>query len=307
MPPSFDDHLDAVLRDCNNRIDQLEESGGTDEEMLDALINRGSVLSIMEYYTAALSDFDDAVDVIIRIEKAGKRVDSGSFVRVFVSRGELYGQNDADQMAEDYGIASTHLHDFGEDSKLYDRKKIILMCLDCCEDLLDNGHPEGTSPFVDKLYTMLAGHDDDWSTNRYLEMLNISAQTMNEMGMEDQAVEFFSDAIDTGYALLEKESLEDLMSLVFAFTLRGDIEQKKGLFEQYFSDRKSAISLLEELLSMNKLDDIQVLVKLHQDVAGTYLTLNKVKEAEAHLMREVMLNIDGAEEYIREFVDRSNS
>jgi len=307
MSLSFDEHLEAVLQDCNNRVHQLGGSGGSDEEMLDALINRGIVLSMMEYYTSALSDLDEAVDIIIGMEESGRTADAESFVRVFVSRGELYGDMDPGQMTDDYAVASTRLSEIGKGTKFFDRKKIVRMCLDCCEDLLDNGRPEGTAPFVDKLYSMLVGCDDDWSRNRYLEMLNISAHSMKEMNMDDEALEYFSEAIDTGYALMEKNSLEDLMSLVFAFVLRGDIEQKKGLLDPYFIDRKAAISLLEELMSISKLDDMSVLIKLHQDVANTFLTLNMVKEAEEHLLKEVMLNMDGAEEYIREYVDRKTT
>ena len=302
MLTSSDEHLEAMLQDCNDRVNHLEESDCSDEDMLDALINRGSVLSMMEYYTSALSDFNDAAEILLRMEREGKHSDPGSFVRVFVSRGELLG--DSGQMAEDYAIASTRLNEVGENTKFYDKKKIVRMCLDCCEDLLDSGHPGGTPPFVDKLYEMLVGRDDPWSKNRYLEMLNISAQSMKEMDLDDEAMDFSSDAIETGRYLIDKNSLEDLMSMIFAFVLRGDIEQRKGLIDQYFVDRKAAISLLEDLMSMNKLDDISLLVRLHQDVASTYLTLNMVKEAEEHLMREVMLNMDGAEEYIREYVDR---
>jgi tetratricopeptide (TPR) repeat protein len=302
MPPSFDEHLEVMLRDCNDRINQLEGSEYSDEDMLDALINRGSVLSMMEYYTSSLSDLNDAVDLIIKMEGGGKHVDAGSFVRAFVSRGGLI--EDLDHIAEDYAMASTRLAELGDDSRFYDRKKIVRMCLDCCEDLLDIGHPGGVVPFVDKMYELLIGRDDDWSRNRYLEMLNVSAHSMVEMGIEDDAAEYFSDAIGIGYTLFEKNSLEDIMYLVFALVMRGDIEQKKGLLEQYFIDRRAAISLLEELLSMNKLDDITVLARLHQDIASSYMTLNMVKEAEEHLMREVILNMDGAEEYIREYVDR---
>jgi len=302
MPPSFDEHLEALLQDCNNRINQLEESGCSDEEMLDALINRGSVLSMMEYYTSALSDFNDAIDIIIMMEESGRSVDPGSFVRVFVSRGELSA--DADNIAGDYAIASSRLKEVKANTKYFDRKKIIRMCLDCSEDLLQNGHPEGTASFVDKLYEMLVGHDDDWSRNKYLEMLNISAQSMNDMNMEDEAMEYFSEAIEVGYVLFKKNSLEELMSLIFALVMRGDLEQRKGMLEHYFVDRRAAISMLEEMLSMNNLDDISLLIRLHQDLASTYMTLNMVKEAEEHLMKEVILNMDGAEEYIREYVNR---
>jgi hypothetical protein len=127
---------------------------------------------------------------------------------------------------------------------------------------------------------------------------------MDEMKMEDDASEYFTEAIKVGYELFDKNALDDLMSLIFAFVMRGDIEQRKGFFEPYFVDRKAAISLLEELMSMNKLDDIQVLVRLHQDVANTYLTLDRMKEAEEHLMREVMLSMDGVEDYIKEYVKK---
>ncbi|MDR1404786.1 MAG: hypothetical protein LBJ20_04380 [Candidatus Methanoplasma sp.] len=303
--PSFDEHLEAILEDCNERVNRSEESGGSAEEYLDALIDRGSILSMMEYYTSAVSDFDDAIEIISKIEREGRVTDAGMYVRAFISRGELHGTENPEQMAGDYAAASLRLHELGDGSKYYDRKKMINKCLDCCEDLIDAGYPGEVSVFIDKLYVMLAGHDDNWSKNRYVEMLNLSAQAMIGMKMDDRAFEFYSDAIEEGSRLLEKDSLEDLMSLIFPFVSRGDIEQERGLFDQYFADRKAAISLLEELMSMNKLDDVQLLSKLHQDVANTYLTLNKVKEAEEHLMREVMLNMDGAEEYIREYTDRN--
>ncbi|MCL2148974.1 MAG: hypothetical protein FWH47_06535 [Methanomassiliicoccaceae archaeon] len=304
MPPSLDEHLEAVLQDCNDRVNRLEEAGCPDAEMLDALIDRGSVLSMMEHYTSALSDLEDAVDMIIRMEREGEPVDPGSFVRVFVSRGGIYAESDPGMMADDYAIASMRLHEFDEGSRLYDRRKVVQMCLGCCEGLLNGGRPEGVPPFADKIRAELAGLTDGWSRNRRLEMFVMSAQSMEETGMEAQALWLFNEAVRTGYGLFDEGSLEDPMPLVFALVLRGDIEQRRGLLEQYILDRKAAISLLEELLSANRLDDIQVLVRLHQDVANTYLTLDRVKEAEEHLMKEVMLSMDGAEEYIREYVDK---
>ncbi len=303
--PSFDEHLEAALKDCNNRINQLEEDG-SDEDLLDALINRGSVLSMMEYYTSAMSDFDDAIDIIQSMESKDIGIDAGSYVRAYLSRGELHSMDNSEQMVEDYSVASTRLSEINEDSKYYDRRKIIRTCLDCCEDLLDAGYPDETASFIDKLYVLLVGRDDDWSRNRYVEMLNISGQAMTDLGMDEQAMEHYSDSIDVGWELMNGGKLEDMMSLAFPFVSRGDIEQEKGLLDQYFADRKAAISILEEMMAMNKLDDIQVLIRLHQDVANAYLTLNKVKEAEEHLMREVVLNMDGAEEYIREYVDRGS-
>jgi len=304
MSPSFDEHLEAALRDYNEKVNMLESSNGTSEEMLDALINRGSVLSMMEHNISAISDFDDAILLISELDSEGKAVDAGIYVKAYVSKGELICLDDIDEAVECYSKAASRLNDLNERSRYYDGRKLINMCLNCCEDLIDGGHPGEVTPFIDKLTQILGKKDDDWSRNRYVETLNLSGQALNELLFQNQAMEYFDESIDIGLELSENGALEDAMSLIFPLVSRGDIEQQKGMIDQYFVDRKVAISLLEDLLEMNKLDDIQVLVKLHQDVAHTYLTLNKVKEAEEHLLKEVMLNMDGAEEYIKEYAGR---
>jgi len=304
MLPSFDDHLETALKDYNNKIGEMETSGGTSEEFLDALINRGSILSMMEYYVSAISDFDDAITIIGELEEGGKEIDSGSFVKAYVSRGELMSSESFNQTVEDYITAASRLKKLNRNSKYFDERKIVMMCINCSEDLIDNGFPREVVPFIEKLYDILPNKTDNWSLNRYLETLNLGGQAVNDLSDPDQALEIFSQAIGVGADLFDRGALEDTMSIVFPFISRGDIAQQKGLLEQYFLDRKTAISLLESLLEMNRLDDIQILAGLHQDVANTYLTLNKVKEAEEHLMKEVMLNMDGAEEYIREYADR---
>jgi hypothetical protein len=304
MSPSFDDHLEVALEDYNDKISKLETSEGTPEEFLDALINRGSVLSMMEYYISAISDFNDAIEIIEKLEKKGKEVDPGSFIKAYVSRGELMSSENVDQTVEDYVAATSRLKKLNKDSKYFDERKIVMMCINCSEDLVDNGFPGEVVPFFEKLYDILPNKTDNWSLNRYLETLNLGGQAMNDLSDQDQALEIFTQAIEIGVELFDKGTIEDTMSIIFPFISRGDIAQEKGLLEQYFLDRKAAISLLENLLEMNRLEDVRILAELHQDVANTYLTLNKVKEAEEHLMREVMLNIDGAEEYIREYADR---
>jgi hypothetical protein len=304
MSPSFDDHLEVALEDYNDKISKLEASGGTPEEFLDALVNRGSILSMMEYYVSAISDFDDAIGIIAELENEGKEVDPGSFIKAYVSRGELMSTENTNLIVEDYVTAASRLKKLNKNSKYFDERKIVMMCMNCSEDLVDCGFPGEAVPFIEKLYEILPGKTDNWSLNRYLETLNLDGQAMNDLSNQDQALEIFTQAIEIGAGLFDKGALEDTMSIIFPFISRGDIAQQKGLLEQYFLDRKAAISLLESLLEMNRLEDVQILAGLHQDVANTYLTLNKVKEAEEHLMREVMLNMDGAEEYIREYADR---
>jgi len=303
MSPSVDEHLETALKEYNERVNALESSG-SDAELLDAYINRGCVLSMMDYYVAAISDFDDAVEIINHLEARGVEIDAGTYVKTYISRGEIRGGDDLRPMADDYAMAATRLSKLNDHSKYFDHKKIIMTCISCVEDLVDENFPAEVDPFLNKAWSMLIGKEDSWSRNRYLELLNLKGQAEVDLLATDNAMESFSDAIDVGRELLERAGLDDMMSLVFAFVSRGDIEQEKGIIESYIIDRKAAITLLEQLLEVNKLDDVQVLAQLHQDLANTYLTLNKVKEAEEHLMREVMLNVDGARDYIREYADR---
>lgn len=303
MSPSSDEHLEIALKEYNQRVNDLEGIGSP-EELLEAYLGRGCVLSMMEFYVSALSDFDDAAAMIDTIELDGKRVDPGSFIKTYVSRGEIRSTDEARSMADDYAIAATRLNDLKEDSKYYDRRKIVFMCIDCCEDLVDEGFSSEVNPYMDKLFSLLVTRDDDWSRNRYLEALNLRGQSLSDDTHSNEALEHFSDAVDVGTSLLEKGTLDDMMALVFPLISRGDIEQEKGLMDQYLLDRKAAITLLEELLSINKLDNIDILVNLNQDLANSYLTLNKMKEAEEYLMKNILLNMNGSKEYIRDYTNR---
>lgn len=302
MVPSSDEHLESALKEYNDKVNYLEENG-TQEELMEAYVNRGCVLSMMEYYVSAISDFDDAIDIMNDMMSRNMDVDPGTYVKAHVSRGELRG-DDSRAMADDYLEASRMLDNLDDGSKYYDRRTIIRMCISCCEDLLENDYPVEMVPFIDKLYKLLVAKDDIWSQNRYLELLSMKARADLCMGRRDMAMEGFTDAIEKGTELINNARLEDLMALVFPLVERGDLEQEAGLLDMYFIDRKAAIVLLEQLLSENRLDDIGILAALHKDLANTYLTLNKVKEAEEHLMKQVVLNVDGAGDYIRNFADR---
>ncbi|MDR3205938.1 MAG: hypothetical protein LBT41_02405 [Candidatus Methanoplasma sp.] len=297
---SSEEHLESALKEYNDRVNALEEEG-SDVDLLDALINRGCVLSMMGHCVSALSDFDDAAEIAGRIEDGGGEVDAGAYVKLFVSRGEAGGGKHPEDMAADYSLAASRLKKLSDGSRYYDGRKTVYMCIRCCGDLYDCGFPAIAGPFIEKAYSLLACKDDDWSRNRYAEVLNLEGAILFDADDMDGAAELFSSSIDAGAALLEKGRLEDMMTLVFPFISRGDAFQRKGMIDPYMSDRRAAIVLLEELLEANRLDDVHVLAKLHQDMANTYLTLNKVKEAEEHLLKDAILNLNGAKEYLREF------
>lgn len=304
MVRSSDEHLESALRDYNEKISALESEGGTEEEFLDAYIKRGCILSMMEYYVSAISDFDDAVETIERLEASGKTVDPGYYVKTYVSRGELQSGETFRPMADDYMHAASRLPDLKDGSMYYDRKNIIKMCLDCSSDLLEAEYPAETDPFIEKAWSLLVTKEDSWSKNRYIELMNLKGRSETDLEDFDEALESFSTAIDVGKSLLERGELDDMMELVYSFIFRGDIEQEKELLDQYFADRNASILLLDQMLEIHKLGDTDILCQLHRDLSSTYFSLNKVKEAEEHLMMQVVLEMKGAAEYIKNYSDR---
>jgi tetratricopeptide (TPR) repeat protein len=289
MPPS-DAHLEEALRDYNDEAYRLESAGGSERELLDVYLNRGAVLSMMDSYVSALSDFDDAVEIMMHLEAAGEEVDAGAYIKALVSRGELLSK-DVRCMADDYAAAALRLHELHADSRYYDRRRTVLMCIGCIEDLIDAGITSGIDPFAEKAGSLLTAREDPWSLNRRLDLLNVLSQAARMAGDDDRATGMLTEAIGVGRELLERGHLEDMMSLVFSFIVRGDIRHERNEMDEYIADRKAAIILLEEMLGANRLDDVQVLAHMHQDLANTYLLLERVKEAEEHLMREVALGI----------------
>lgn len=305
MTLASDKHLEDSLAEFNDKVNALAGSGDS-QELLEAYINRGCILAMMEYYVSATEDFDDAAEILERMEESGISTDVGCYVKTYVSRGELSPEGDYDGLVDNYLKAAQRLSELKESSKYYDRRKTVLMCIGCCEDLIDCGHPSDIGPFAEKLLSLLVGKDDEWSRNRYLELLNLQGQAYHESQQDDRSMEEYSDAVAVGQGLLEKGILDDVTALAYSFIARGDLEQEAGLMDQFVIDRKAAISLLEGMLTNNRLEEKEVLVKLHQDMANYYLSTNNVKEAETHLMRQVILNMDGAKDYIRDYSDRKN-
>lgn len=302
--PSSDEHLEEALEDYNDKIHALESEGGTEEELMDAYVNRGCVLSMMGHYISAISDFDDATDIMMHIEASGRKVDAGTAVKAFVSRGEIRGEDDARLMADDYANAALRLPELTQDSKYYDRKKIVLMCLCCAEDLVDGGFQSEVYPFIDKAMPFIAGKKDSWSRNCLVDLLNAKGQAEADLGDDEDAIDTLTSSIEVAISLMKDGELDDPMSLVFPYVTRGDVEERIGSLEDFIMDRKAAILLLEQMHEDGILDDVKLLSLLHREIADAYFRTNRVKEAEEHLMREVSLDMRGAKEYIDEYARR---
>ena len=60
---SSDAHLEKALDEYNSKVSELED-GNDMPALLDAYINRGCVLSMLDSTVSAISDFDSAIDII---------------------------------------------------------------------------------------------------------------------------------------------------------------------------------------------------------------------------------------------------
>jgi len=294
-----DEHLEEALSEYNDRVNVLEGRGAS-QELLDAYLNRGSVLAMMDSYVSAITDFDDAIELIKVLENSGRTVDAGCYVKGYVGRGELHGEDGEREMAMDYSMAALRLGELKDGSRYYDRCSTVEMCLDCAGDLVDADFAKDANPFTDRALAMLVGHDDVWSRNRYVEACNLAGQAEMDQQQNAAALESFSEAIRVGQVLQVKHQLEDEIELAYAYVSRGDLDDDMQQTKEYFADRLAAISLLEDLMKRNALDDTELLANLHGEVAEAYMRANNMKEAERHLMRQVAINLDGARDYMRD-------
>ena len=76
-----DEHLEQALKEYNDKISALEVNG-TDDELLEALVNRSTILMLLGSYTASMTDAEEAIE----LSKGMKDVDIGTFVKMYENR-----------------------------------------------------------------------------------------------------------------------------------------------------------------------------------------------------------------------------
>ncbi len=288
-----DSHLEESLEDYNRKVDECEE-GGTNEQRLEAYVNRGCVLSMMDSFISAVTDFDEAEEIMELMGSLGEPVDAGTYVKAYVSRGELRTSDGAAGMAEDYSKASGRLHELGPKSRHFDERGIVKMCISCAEDLLDEGYPEIMGPFFEKAERMLFSKTDAWSRNRYVEALNLMGQAEHELGRNDDAVERYDRSISLCQELMGENALDDEMALIFALVSRGDSEAQDEAFEEAVRDYEAAIAVLEVMLSFHRPDTKDLLMQIHREVSEILMKMGETEDAERHLLRALELNVGNA-------------
>lgn len=288
-----DIHLESALDEYNQKVYDLESTGSESEELLEAYVNRGCVLYMMEYRTSAMDDLESASEVLENLQKQGYEADVGTFVRIHATMASILFDQESDCTGE-YELVSRRLGELDAHSRHFDRRSIVNLCIDACKNLIDSEASDMALPFVEKGLSIVQGHPDPWSRNRTVELLDLHAEAMTDLSETSEAVEMYSQSIDLAMELMDRGQLEDPEELIMAFVMRAEGEADLGLMEPYIKDVESAITILEHMMEFNRMPDPEVLVSLHHDVAGALMKVGRVKDAEKHLMSAMRIGVQGA-------------
>ena len=290
-----DAYFESALEEYNQKVNELEE-GGDPARLLDAYVNRGCILYMMEYRTSAMEDLVSAAEISDYLESEGERVDDGTFVKIHSTIASILFDQEGDTV-EEYALAATRVGGLSDGSRHFDRRSIVRMCIVACKNLIDSECPEGCAPYLEKGLS-LVGSRDQWSENRRMELLNLSAESAEESGDPRRAVELYAQAIELGLSLLERGSMEDPEEVLASFISKADAEADMGLLDMYIADMGAAVTLMEEMLACHRLDDKEFLVSLHHDLAGALMKQGRIQEAEKHLVRSMEISVKGASDFI---------
>lgn len=286
-----DAHLESALEEYNDRVNKLELSGPS-EDLLDAYVNRGIILYMMEYRTSAMDDLESAAELMDQLGSAGVESDPGAFVRIHSTMASIIFDQEGDCTGE-YALVSRRLGELNQHSRHFDRRSIVRMCIDSCKNLIDSEAADMTPPFIDKGMSMLNGHDA-WSENRRVELLALNAEADVDQDKAQEAVELYSQAIEAAMALMDRGQLEDPEELVMCLVMRAEAESGLGLIDLYISDMESALTLLEHMMEYDRVSDPEVVVRLHHDVADALMKAGRIEAAEKHMVKAMQMGIRGA-------------
>ena len=288
-----DIHLESALDEYNQKVYDLESTGSESEELLEAYVNRGCVLYMMEYRTSAMDDLESASEVLENLQKQGYEADVGTFVRIHATMASILFDQESDCTGE-YELVSRRLGELDAHSRHFDRRSIVNLCIDACKNLIDSEASDMALPFVEKGLSIVQGHPDPWSRNRTVELLDLHAEAMTDLSETSEAVELYSQSIDLAMELMDRGQLEDPEELVMAFVMKAETEADMDMTDMYIRDMEAAITILEHMLEFNRVPDPEVLVHLHHDVAGALMKSGNIQEAEKHLMRAMRIGVQGA-------------
>ncbi len=283
-----DRHLEATLQELNDRVNELED-GSDSAGLLDAYVNRSSVLNMLGYRSSAYDDLESASEIVEDLNSQGVRLDPGILVKIHASMASIIFDLEGDPVDE-YAIVSVLLPEFRSSSRHYDRRWVARMCITACSSLLVCDHPEEVAPFVDKGLQVLSG-SDPWTDNRRMELYFHSGEANDYLDRVEESVEDFTCALEIGTSLMERGQLEDFDLIVLMLASRAEGRTTQGREDLAIIDLTVAVDLLEDRLSNHALNDVEALVSLHHDLAGLLMKNDRVEEAERHMIRAMEVSI----------------
>jgi len=291
MPGASEDYLERALSDYNDKVNDLE-SAGDSEDLLEAYVNRGCVLKMLEHYTSSLEDLESATEMAERIG-----TDDGTYVKMYSALGELY-QHFGMDTAEPLEKAASRLGKINSSSHHFDARRVVTMCITSSEVLLDDGYDEEALPFLEKALKATDSKMDPWMRNRRMETYCLLGELYDSMDEPSKAAEYYDEAIDLGTDLMRTGNLDDTEQLAATYMAKAECELDLGMMDHFVADSDSAILLIEEMHKNGMIDSMQEATDICHNVAAEFMKIGKVSEAEKYLMKAMSLTLEGAKDYI---------
>ncbi len=287
-----DAHLEEALAEYNEKVNALETNGSADE-LLEALVNRSTILMLMDSRVSSLDDLEEAMELMEEMEENGRMPNIGTYVKVYENHGNLCCEDDAEMMLDDYRRIIPKLSALNAATRHYDRKSLVNMSLECAKELIDADYGEHALPFLEKGLLFLGSSSDDWTLNRRAEMYSLMGEAHHDMEVYDDALNEFGKSIEIASELYLSNRLDDdmMVSFVYSFVLKGDIEDRNGDRENSINDYESAADVLDQLEAEGRSFDRDLLLDMHRTLSRLLMESGNIERAEAHLMKAMKLEV----------------
>ena len=295
---SSDEHLEEALAEYNDKVNSLELDGRP-EELLEALVNRSTILMLMGSYVSSMTDLEDAMELMEEmnqdgiIPNLGIMPNLGTYVKVYENHGHMCCEDDPEMMLDDYLRIIPKLIALNAATRHYDRKSLVNMCLECSKELIDSDFSENSLPFLEKGLIFLGPSNDDWTLNRRAEMYSLMGEAHHDMGVYDDALSEFTRSIDIASELYLSNRIDDdmLVSFVYSFVLKGDIEDRNGNREESIDDYESAADILDQLENEGRTFDKDLLLDMHRTLSRLLMEAGNIERAETHLVKAMKMEV----------------
>ena len=248
---------------------------------------------LMGSYVSSMTDLEDAMELMEEMNQDGIIPNLGTYVKVYENHGHMCCEDDPEMMLDDYLRIIPKLIALNAATRHYDRKSLVNMCLECSKELIDSDFSENSLPFLEKGLIFLGPSNDDWTLNRRAEMYSLMGEAHHDMGVYDDALSEFTRSIDIASELYLSNRIDDdmLVSFVYSFVLKGDIEDRNGNREESIDDYESAADILDQLENEGRTFDKDLLLDMHRTLSRLLMEAGNIERAETHLVKAMKMEV----------------